>query len=198
MSTGMSTIAEIVDAANVLISGGTEREKITVLHCNTEYPTPFDDVNLNAMKTIADFTKLNVGYSDHTLGIEVPIAAVSLGAKILEKHFTLDRTLDGPDHVASLEPQELRTMVQCIRNIEKAMGNGEKKPSPSEQKNMVVARKSIHYSKDLKLGHILELSDFVMKRPGSGISPMAYKSYEGRELKNNVAEDDLLKDGDFI
>ncbi len=198
LSTGMSTLEEIIEAVKVLIDGETRREEITVLHCNTEYPTPFEDVNLKAIKTIQDAVGVQVGYSDHTLGIEIPIAAVSLGATIIEKHFTLSREMGGPDHRASLEPHELSEMVKCIRNIENGMGHGNKVPSPSEKKNMEIARKSIHYGKDLNLGHKIESDDLVMKRPGNGISPMLYKSFVGKVLNKEVGEDDMLNNQDFV
>ena len=159
LSTGMADLGEIEDAVEVLIESGTNKENITILHCNTEYPTPFEDVNLRAMLTIKNAFNVKVGYSDHTKGIEVPIAAVALGAEVIEKHFTLDRNMEGPDHKASLEPAELRQMVDSIRNIEKALGNGMKKPSPSESKNKVIVRKSLVAKTDIKKG-----DDFTLKR----------------------------------
>ncbi len=189
LSTGMSDEQEIVDALEVLIAHGAAREQITVLHCNTEYPTPMQDVNLKAMLTIAEDLKVRYGYSDHTLGVEVPIAAVALGATIIEKHFTLDRTLPGPDHKASLEPGELKYMVQCIRNLELAMqGDGVKKPSASELKNKVIGRKSIFYGKNLSAGHVIGPDDLIMKRPGDGISPMKYPDVVGKRLRTDVLE----------
>ena len=155
MSTGMATLKEVRAALNILLEAGAEKNKITILHCNTEYPTPMQDVNLRAMLTIRDELGVKIGYSDHTLGIEVPIAAVAMGATVIEKHFTLDRNMPGPDHAASLEPEELKSMVTAIRNIEKAMGDGIKKPSPSEKKNIKIARKSIVASKQIKKGEIL-------------------------------------------
>ena len=193
MSTGMCSEAEIRDAMNVLIAFGLKKEMISILHCNTEYPTPMKDVNLRAMMAIQNNFDVQVGYSDHTLGIEVPIAAVALGAKIIEKHFTLDRTLPGPDHVASLEPNELKEMVKAIRNIELALsGDGEKKPSESETKNIAIARKSIHLSKDLLKGHIITDADIVSLRPGDGISPMEWENIIGKTLKENKKEFDKL------
>ena len=193
MSTGMCSEAEIRDAMNVLIAFGLKKEMISILHCNTEYPTPMKDVNLRAMMAIQNNFDVQVGYSDHTLGIEVPIAAVALGAKIIEKHFTLDRTLPGPDHVASLEPNELKEMVKAIRNIELALsGDGEKKPSESETKNIAIARKSIHLSKDLLKGHIITDADIVSLRPGDGISPMEWETIVGKILKENKKEFDKL------
>lgn len=198
MSSGMANMEEIKDAVKILVESGTKSEKITLLHCNTEYPTPYEDVNLRAMQTIAVETHLKVGYSDHTQGIEVPIAAVALGAQVIEKHFTLSRSLEGPDHLASLEPNELKAMVQAIRNIEKAIGNQEKLPSQSERKNIAIARKSIHYGSDLKKGHIIREVDLVMKRPGDGISPMLYERFIGKVLTKDVREDEQLTNLDFI
>jgi N-acetylneuraminate synthase/N,N'-diacetyllegionaminate synthase len=185
LSTGMSDMNEIQDAVNVLLRHGIRKNRITILHCNTEYPTPFDDVNLKAMNAIGDKFGVSFGYSDHTLGIEVPIAAVALGASVIEKHFTLDRTLPGPDHKASLEPAELKAMVSAIRNIEKAMqGNGIKEPSPSEVKNIIIARKSIHLGQDISKGEILSASHLVMQRPGDGISPMMIEKIIGQKAKS--------------
>ncbi|MCB0499462.1 MAG: N-acetylneuraminate synthase [Cyclobacteriaceae bacterium] len=199
LSTGMSTLGEIEAAISVLIENGLDREKLTVLHCNTEYPTPFIDVNLKAMDTIRHALKVNVGYSDHTMGIEVPIASVSLGASIIEKHFTLDRSMEGPDHIASLEPQELKAMVTAIRNLELALGgDGIKKPSPSELKNREIARKSIHLRRNLTRGHIITIDDIIMKRPGNGISPMDMDFVIGRKLSLDLAADSLLKYGHLI
>ena len=167
MSTGMCEMSEIQAAIDVLKENGTKEMKL--LHCNTEYPTPFGDVNLRAMQTMREAFDLEVGYSDHTKGIEVPIAAVALGATIIEKHFTLDRDMEGPDHKASLEPDELAKMVTSIRNIEQAIGNGDKTPSPSEKKNITVARKSIVAARDIKEGEILTTENITVKRPGTGI-----------------------------
>lgn len=193
VSTGMSDLNEIKDAVLLLKESGAEDKDITVLHCNTEYPTPMQDVNLKAMQTIASELNVPVGYSDHTLGIEVPIAAVALGAVCIEKHFTLDRTMPGPDHKASLEPVELKAMVTAIRNIEKALGDGLKSASDSELKNKDIARKSIHLVKDLPSGHILEESDLIMKRPGNGISPMELPKIIGLKVKRDLEEDSMLK-----
>ena len=180
MSTGMCSEIEIKHAFDVLIKFGLKKESISILHCNTEYPTPMKDVNLKAMLAIQKTFGVQVGYSDHTLGIEVPIAAVALGATIIEKHFTLDRTLPGPDHVASLEPNELKNMVQAIRNIEFAIGgDGIKKASESEFKNIAIARKSIHINKDLASGHILTEDDIISLRPGDGISSMEWENCIG-------------------
>lgn len=172
MSTGMATLKEIQEALKVLTTHGTELRHITVLHCNTEYPTPFEDVNLKALETMRRELGIPVGYSDHTRGIDVPIAAVAMGASVIEKHFTLDRTLPGPDHKASLEPGELAEMVRAIRHIESAMGDGKKQPSPSETKNMAVVRKSIVAARVIQKGEAFSLENVTAKRPGNGISPM--------------------------
>ena len=189
LSTGMADIGEIEDALDVLLEAGTKKENITVLHANTMYPTPMEDVNLKAMQTIACTFGVEVGYSDHTLGIEVPIAAVAMGAKVIEKHFTLNKTMEGPDHKASLEPNELKAMVKAIRNIEQALGNGIKKPSKSEQPNMAVARKSIVASKPVKKGEVLSEENLAIKRPGDGISPMRWD-----EIVGTVAQQDYQAD----
>jgi len=187
LSTGMATLQEVRDALEIIEKEGIQRENITVLHCNTEYPTPMKDVNLMAMNHIARELDVKVGYSDHTLGIEVPIAAVALGASVIEKHFTLDRALLGPDHAASLEPYEFETMVSAIRNIEKAIcGSGIKAPSPSEQKNRAIARKSIHINKELKKGTVICEEDLIALRPGDGISPMNIESVIGLKVKKNL------------
>ncbi len=197
-STGMSTIEDIKNAIEVLIKAGTAKDKISVLHCNTEYPTPFEQVNLGAMLHIKNEFDVKVGYSDHTLGIEVPIAAVALGAKIIEKHFTLDRNMEGPDHLASLEPNELKEMVSCIRNIELAIsGSGVKELSDSERKNILIVRKSLHFNSDLKSGHILTEKDLIAMRPGTGISPMRIFEFIGKKLKVNVKEKMLLTENCF-
>jgi N-acetylneuraminate synthase/N,N'-diacetyllegionaminate synthase len=189
----MATLGEIESALTVLLANGLLREQITVLHCNTEYPTPFSDVNLKAMNTIAQAFDVKVGYSDHTTGIEVPVAAVALGATCIEKHFTLSREMEGPDHKASLEPGELKAMVASIRNIEKAIGgSGLKEPSPSEVKNKDVARKSIHLKDDLRKGHILRETDLIMKRPGNGISPMNVAMVVGMKLSQDLSSDTML------
>ncbi len=199
LSTGMSTLAEIKDALGVLTSGTLTRDDVTVLHCNTEYPTPMMDVNLLAMKTIQESLDVKVGYSDHTLGIEVPIAAVALGASVIEKHFTLSRDLPGPDHKASLEPGELKAMVTSIRNIEQAIsGNGRKVPSISESKNLQIARKSIHINKNLPVGHKIQEADLVMLRPGDGISPMEVNDVIGKCIKEHLVEGHKLTYGDLI
>jgi N,N'-diacetyllegionaminate synthase len=192
LSTGMADLGEIEDALDVLIQSGTHRENITVLHCNTEYPTPFEDVNLLAMLTIKEAFKVNVGYSDHTPGIEVPIAAVALGASVIEKHFTLDKNLPGPDHKASLEPDELKTMITAIRNIEKALGNGIKKPSPSELKNRPIARKSIVAKKKIRKGEVFTEENITVKRPGTGITPMRWYEFIGKVAERDYEEDELI------
>ena len=193
LSTGMADLGEIEDALDVLIENGTKEEDITVLHCNTEYPTPFEDVNLRAMLTIKEAFKVNIGYSDHTPGIEVPVAAVALGAVVIEKHFTLDRELPGPDHKASLEPYELKAMVNAIRNIEKALGNGIKKPSKSEKKNISVARKSIVAKRDIKKGEIFTEENLTVKRPGTGISPMRWKEIIGKKAPRDFKKDEIIE-----
>lgn len=193
MSTGMSTINEIADALNILLNNGLSMDKISLLHCNTEYPTPMKDVNLLAMLSIKERFGVNVGYSDHTRGIEVPIAAVALGAKIIEKHFTLNRNLPGPDHVASLEPNELKEMVSAIRNIEAAIGNKDKVVSDSEQKNIVIARKSIVAAHNINVGEVFDENNLTVKRPGNGISPMKWDEVIGMKAKRNFSEDELIE-----
>ena len=170
-----------------------KRDNITLLHANTEYPTPFEDVNLKAMLTLKEAFKVNVGYSDHTPGIEVPIAAVALGAVVVEKHFTLDKNMEGPDHKASLEPEELNEMVKAIRNIEKALGDGIKQPSPSERKNMPIARKSIIAKQIISKGEILNEKNITTKRPGTGISPMRWNEIIGRQAIRDFKPDDLIE-----
>ena len=194
LSTGMATIGEIKDAVKVLTDNGVSKDKITILHCNTEYPTPMEDVNLKAMLHIQRELGLPIGYSDHTLGIEVPIAAVALGATVIEKHFTLDKTLPGPDHKASLEPNELKAMVSAIRNIEKAIGgSGLKEVSKSEEKNKPIARKSIVASTDIKKGDTFTPENLTVKRPGTGISPMQWDEVIGKTAKKDFEEDDLIE-----
>lgn len=198
LSTGMANLGEIEQALAVLTKYGINLSNITVLHCNTEYPTPMQDVNLKAMQSIQQAFGVKVGYSDHTMGIEVAIAAVALGATVIEKHFTLDKNADGPDHKASLEPNELKQMILAIRNIEKALGNGIKKPSESESKNIEIARKSVHLSKNLSAGHILTEQDFIMKRPANGISPMLLEQLIGRTLIKSQEEDYQLQWTDIV
>ncbi len=191
MSTGMSNLSEIEDAMNVLKENGAGN--ISLLHCNTEYPTPYHDVNLRAMKTMSDHFHVNVGYSDHTLGIEVPIAAVAIGASIIEKHFTLDRNMEGPDHKASLEPDELKQMVASIRNIEDALGSSEKRLTESETGNRDVVRKSIVAKCNIKKGEIFSEENITVKRPGTGISPMAWFTVLGQKSSKDFQEDELIK-----
>lgn len=193
MSTGMATITEIKAAVNVLKDGGIKHDNLIILHCNTEYPTPMRDVNLRAMQHIYKELNMPVGYSDHTLGIEVPIAAVVLGAVCIEKHFTLDKTLKGPDHIASLEPKELKEMVQSIRNIEQALsGNGKKDVSDSEAKNKPIARKSLVAKSKINKGEVFSIDNITIKRPGNGISPMKWYDYIGKESEKNYEIDDLI------
>jgi N-acetylneuraminate synthase len=194
LSTGMATIPEIKDALKVLTSKGLTMNQITVLHCNTEYPTPMEDVNLKAMQTIKNELQVEVGYSDHTLGIEVPIAAVALGATVIEKHFTLDRNLPGPDHRASLEPHELEQMVKAIRNVELALsGSGKKEPSLSEQKNISIARKSIVAARKISKGEIFSSENLTVKRPGNGISPMKWDEIIGTKADRDFEADELIE-----
>lgn len=194
LSTGMADMEEVKSAVKVLTEHGLDKKDITVLHCNTEYPTPMEDVNLKAMNTIGNELGVQIGYSDHTLGIEVPIAAVALGGKIIEKHFTLDRNLPGPDHRASLEPNELKEMVTAIRNIEKAIsGSGKKEPSPSEQKNKEVARKSIFTTRAMKAGEIIKEEDIIALRPGNGISPMEWGNVIGRKINRAYSATEMLE-----
>ena len=192
LSTGVSTLKEVGDALAILVDSGTKKENITVLHANTMYPTPMEDVNLNAMLTIQKEFGVAVGYSDHTLGIEVDIAAVAMGASCLEKHFTLDKTMDGPDHKASLEPEELKAMVGAIRNIEKALGSCEKKPSPSESVNIKVVRKSIFANQNIKKGDLLTDKNIAVKRPGGGISPMQWDEVIGTISSKDYNADELI------
>ncbi len=193
-STGMCDLDEVSAMLKALELAGTKREKITLLHCNTEYPTPMKDVNLRAMKTLAEeFPGLkSIGYSDHTLGIEVPIAAVAMGATVLEKHFTLDRKLPGPDHQASLEPDELSLMIRSIRHIEQAMGHDIKMPTPSELKNRQIARKSIVAARAISANEIFSENNLTVKRPGTGVSPMHWDELIGRRAARNYVEDELI------
>ena len=191
LSTGMSTLDEVKAAIAVLRENGAR--EITVLHCNTEYPTPYADVNLKAMLTLKDELGVSVGYSDHTEGIVVPVAAAALGATVIEKHFTLDKTMEGPDHKASLEPGELREMVSAIRNIEMALGDGRKEPSQSEQKNIAVARKSIVAKRDIAMGEVFSEDNLATKRPGTGISPMNWNEIIGKKAKRGFQTDELIE-----
>lgn len=192
LSTGMSNMDEIEAAINVLEESGTNRSKITVLHCTTAYPVPMSDVNLRAMQSIQNEFNVAVGYSDHTLGIEISIAAVALGATVIEKHFTTDRSQPGPDHKASLEPLELKSMIDGIRNVEKALGDGIKRPMPSEITNLPVARKSIVASQSIKAGVLFTEHNLTTKRPGTGISPMGWNKLIGRAATRDYLADELI------
>ena len=192
MSTGMCDLSDIEAALKVLTSNGTPEENITLLHCNTEYPTPWNDVNLRAMHDIAKRFNVPVGYSDHTRGIEVPIAAVALGATVIEKHFTLDNNLPGPDHKASLEPHQLKAMVDAIRHIESALGSGSKQVSESERKNMAIARKSIVAATEIKKGELFTPQNITVKRPGGGISPMKWDEVIGTTASHDYQPDEMI------
>ena len=192
LSTGMSNMSEITEAISALESAGTHRQHITVLHCTTEYPAPYPEVNLKAMLSIKEKLSVKIGYSDHTVGIEVPIAAVAMGAQVIEKHFTLDRTLPGPDHQASLEPGELRSLVSAIRNIEQALGDGVKDVTTSERKNKQVARKSIVAAQNIKTGDIFTEQNITAKRPGDGISPMRWDEVIGQRAQRDFVVDEAI------
>ena len=193
LSTGMSEMAEIEAAVQALETSGTLRSNITILHCNTEYPTPMEDVNLKAMVSLRDTFGVEVGYSDHTQGIEVSVAAVALGGTVIEKHFTLNKNMPGPDHKASLEPHELKQFVSAIRNIEKAMGDGIKKPSPSERKNKAIVRKSIVAARAIKEGEVFTEENLAVKRPANGLSPMLWDKVCGRSAFRDFAPDELIE-----
>jgi N,N'-diacetyllegionaminate synthase len=193
LSTGMATVDEIQAAIERLEEAGTPRSKIVVLHCNTAYPTPMKDVNLRAMQRMRDMFGVDVGYSDHTLGIEVAIAAVALGASVIEKHITLDRTLPGPDHRASVEPQELKALVRGIRNIEKALGDGQKKPMQSELENIAAVRKSLVAAEPIEQGAMFTSDNLTVKRPGTGLSPMCWDDVVGTKAKRCYAQDELIE-----
>lgn len=193
LSTGMATMGEIESAISVIEASGTLREQITVLHCTTEYPTPMEEVNLSAMVNLGRAFGVSFGYSDHTQGIEVPIAAVALGARVIEKHFTLDCSLPGPDHRASLEPKGLKAMVESIRNIETAMGDGIKRPGPSELKNRPIARKSLVAACPISKGEPFTSDNLVSKRPGTGVSPMCWDDVIGRKAPRDFDEDELIE-----
>lgn len=195
LSTGMADLGEVEDALNVLIGEGILKEKITVLHATTEYPCPIDEVNLLAMQTMHNAFGVKVGYSDHTQGIEVPIAAVAMGASVIEKHFTLDRAMEGPDHKASLEPDELRAMVRAIRNIDQAIGDGIKKASKSEAKNIPISRKSIVAARPIKAGEVFTPENLAVKRPGAGINPMRWDEIIGQVAQRDYFPDEVLKLG---
>ncbi|WP_305046891.1 N-acetylneuraminate synthase [Geoalkalibacter sp.] len=192
LSTGMADLGEVGAALEVLIAAGAKKEKITLLHCNTEYPTPMEDVNLRAMTTLGTTFATQVGYSDHTLGIEIPIAAVALGATVIEKHFTLDRTLEGPDHKASLEPGELAAMVKAIRNVSTALGSGIKAPSASERRNIPIARKSIVAARAIRRGELFSEENLATKRPAQGLSPMLWDEVLGRPANKDFAPDEPI------
>ncbi len=193
MSTGMADLGEIEDALRILVDAGTDRGNITILHCNTEYPTAPGDVNLLAMNAIKEAFGLSVGYSDHTLGTYVAVGAVALGARVIEKHFTLDKTMEGPDHKSSLEPEELKQMVAAIRNMEKAMGDGIKRPSPSEMKNRAIVRRSIVAARGIRKGEVFTEDNIAAKRPGTGISPMLWDRVVGAAAKRDFSEDELIE-----
>lgn len=193
ISTGMSTLKDVEACLNLIIASGTDKNKITLLHCTTEYPTPMRDVNLKAMLTLKDTFNVNVGYSDHTKGIEVSVAAAALGATVIEKHFTLDKTMEGPDHVASLEPYELRDLVKAIRSVDIAMGDGIKQVVASEEKNIVIARKSILAAHDIEEGEIFTDENLIVKRPGSGINPMKWNEVVGKKAKRKFSKDEFIE-----
>jgi N,N'-diacetyllegionaminate synthase len=192
ISTGMATLPEIEDAIRVFQSAGIRRDSMTVLHCTTEYPAPMDEVNLRAMQTIADACGVSVGYSDHTIGIEVAVAAVAMGARVIEKHLTLDCNLPGPDHKASLEPEVFREMVLAIRNIEKALGSHVKAPSPSELRNKSVARRSLVASRPIHAGEKFTPDNVTSKRPGTGLSPMQWDEVMGRTATSDFQTDECI------
>jgi N,N'-diacetyllegionaminate synthase len=193
LSTGMATLGEIETALGIIEANGTPREKITILHCTTEYPAPMREVNLRAMLTLSTAFGTAVGYSDHTEGIEVPIAAVALGATIIEKHFTLDRSMPGPDHRASIDPAQLTAMASAIRNIEAALGDGIKMPTASEQRNKLIARKSIVAARPVRAGETFDESNLDTKRPGTGLSPMRWDEVIGHVAKRDFDEDELIE-----
>ncbi len=192
LSTGMANLGEIESAVDILTTAGTNKDDITLLHVTTQYPTPMEDVNLKAMVTIGNAFGMKYGYSDHTLGIEIPIAAVALGACVIEKHFTLDCNMEGPDHRASLNPQGLKDMVSAIRNIELALGDGIKKASPSEYKNLAIARKSIVAKQNIKAGEAFTQDNITVKRPGTGISAMRWDEIIGTKASRDYVEDELI------
>lgn len=193
LSTGMSTLDEVSAAVDILVDGGVKRDDIYLLHCTTQYPTPYNDVNLLAMNTLSSLNVGGVGYSDHTLGIEVPIAAAALGAKVIEKHFTLDKSLPGPDHRASLDPAELTAMVKAVRHIEESLGSGEKRVAESERPNIEVARKSIVAARPIAKGEIFTEENITVKRPGNGISPMLWDAVVGQTAKRDFHYDSLIE-----
>ena len=193
LSTGMSTLEEVSAAISVIKNQG-HTKKISILHCTTEYPAPFNEINLNAIGIIREFTNLEVGYSDHTMGLAISFAAVGLGATIIEKHFTLSREMYGPDHQSSLEPHELKELVDGIRNIEFAMGSGEKVPTPSENKNIIIARKSIVAKNPIKKGEVFTIENLTAKRPGTGVSPMKFYDYIGQFADKDYEKDEQINE----
>lgn len=193
LSTGMCTWADIEAAVRVFLDEGLTREQLTLLHCNTEYPTPMQDVNLRVVPALKERFGIETGYSDHTPGIEVPVAAVALGATVIEKHFTLDKTMEGPDHRASLEPHELKAMVRAIRNIEQALGSAEKDITPSEAKNRAVARKSIVAARPIGRGETFTEENLTVKRPGTGVSPMRWNEIMGKQAVRDYRPDELIE-----
>lgn len=193
LSTGMATIGEIEEAIDLIETNGTTRKNITVLHCTTEYPAPMQDVNLRAMVNLGNALGVRFGYSDHTQGIEIPIAAVAMGAVVIEKHFTLDRQLPGPDHQASLEPKEFKAMVDAIRNIETALGDGIKRPTASEKKNKPIARKSIVANREIQMGEFFSPENLAVKRPGTGLSPMMWDQVMGKPAKRVFAAEEQIE-----
>lgn len=193
LSTGMSNLSEIEKALDVLMISKIKKKDITILHCNTEYPTPTKDVNIRAMLTVKEAFHVDIGYSDHTLGIEIPVAAVALGASVIEKHFTLDKNMCGPDHKASLDPEELKAMLHAIRNVEEALGDGIKRPSLSELKNIPIVRKSIVAATNIRKGEIFSEDNVTVKRPGTGISPMEWDNILGRKAERNFMKDTLIE-----
>ena len=197
MSTGMCEVSDVAAAMNALAENGQDLAKVTLLHCNTQYPTPMADVNLRTMLSLRDFSE-KVGFSDHTVGIEIPVAAAALGATVIEKHFTLSRDLPGPDHRASLEPMELKAMVAAIRNVETALGDGRKRVSPSESANVAVARKSIVASCNIKRGEVLTENNMTAKRPGHGISPMRWREVEGTRAIRDFNPDEMIEIDDIL
>ena len=193
LSTGMADIREIKSAMDILEKGGTKKSNITILHCSTQYPLPITEVNLLAMVEMQKELKVSVGYSDHTIGLEVPVAAVALGAKVIEKHFTLNRNMSGPDHLASLDPKQLKSMVKSIRDTEKSLGSSFKRPSAEEIKNKEIVRKSIVAQKKINVGEMLTEENLTVKRPGTGISPMRWDEVIGRKANRNFNEDELIE-----
>ena len=193
LSTGMANLQEVSDAVSILINNGLKKELLTLLHCTTQYPAPHEDINLMAIETMRTKFDLEIGYSDHTLGVEASIAAVALGASVIEKHFTLSRNFDGPDHKASLEPDELKTMVKSIRNIELSMGNGIKEPSQHEKENIAIARKSIVASQNILKGELYSDKNITSKRPGCGLSPMLWDDLIGKPANKSYNQDDLIE-----